>query len=92
MSDATGGPGGEYSEVADAQLNELEESDPDLYDDVMNVCEAIFARPARAQGMSAAVQSADGIVFRLAVPGRHPYKVFWSSDGPRIEAIFPHGA
>jgi hypothetical protein len=40
--------------------------------------------------MSAAVQTADGIVFRLAVPGRHPYKVFWSSDGPRIEAIFPY--
>ena len=81
---------GEYSEVADAQLDELEESDPDLYNDVMDVCEAIFARPARAQGMSAAVQTADGIVFRLAVPGRHPYKVFWSSDGPRIEAIFPY--
>ena len=89
MSDATGGPGGEYSEVADAQLDELEESDPDL-DDVMDVCEAIFAGPARAQGVSAAVQTADGIVFRLAVPGRHPYKVFWSSDGPRIEAIFPY--
>jgi hypothetical protein len=81
---------GEYSEVADAQLDELEESDPDLYNDVMDVCEAIFASPARAQGMSAAVQTADGIVFRLAVPGRHPYKVFWSSDGPRIEAIFPY--
>jgi len=92
VSDAPPVPRGEYSEVADAQLDELEESDPDLYNDVMDVCEAIFASPARAQGMSAAVQTADGIVFRLAVPGRHPFKVFWSSDGPRIEAVFPHGA
>lgn len=90
MSDATAGPGGEYSEVADAQLDELETSAPDLYADVVDVCEAIFASPIRAQGMSAAVQTADGIVFRLAVPGRHPYKVFWSSDGPRIEVIFPY--
>lgn len=22
--------------------------------------------------------------------GHPPYKVFWSADGPRIEAVFPH--
>ena len=54
------------------------------------VCEAIFAGAARAQSMSAAVRTRDGIMFRLAVPGRHPCAVFWSSTGPRIEAVFPH--
>ena len=79
-----------YSEVADEQLDALEASDPDLYNDLLGVCDAIFEAPGHAQSMSAAVQTADGIVFRLAVPGRHPYKVFWSSSGPRIEAVFPY--
>jgi hypothetical protein len=81
---------GEYSEVADEQLNGLEANDASLYNDVLIVCESIFADASRAQSMSAAIQTVDGIVFRLAVPGRHPYKVFWRSDGPRIEAVFPY--
>jgi hypothetical protein len=81
---------GEYSLVADQQLDDIEATDTDLYNDVLIVCESIFIDPARAQSMSAAVQTREGIVFRLAVPGRHPYKVFWSSAGPRIEAIFPY--
>lgn len=90
MTDGDGAMEGEYSEVADEQLNELEGSDPALYNDVLTVCEAIFADASRAQSMSAAIQTQGGIVFRLAVPGRHPYKVFWSSNGPRIEAVFPY--
>lgn len=89
MNAGSEGTGGEYSEVADEQLTELEASTPDLYDDVLTVCEAIFADATYAQSMSAAVQTNSGIVFRLAVPGRHPYKIFWSSTGPRIEAVFP---
>ncbi len=82
---------GAYSEIADQQLDDLERSDAALYNDILTVCELVFTDPGRAQSMSAAVQTEHGIVFRLAVPGRHPYKVFWSSDGPRVEAIFPHG-
>lgn len=89
MSDAYGSAEGEYSEVADAQLDELESNDPALYNDVLIVCETIFTDASRAQFMSAAIQTNEGIVFRLAVPGRHPYKVFWTSAGPRIEAVFP---
>lgn len=88
MSD--GDVSGEYSQVADEQLNELEANDPALYNDVLTVCAAIFADASRAQSMSAAIQTAEGIVFRLAVPSRHPYKVFWRSVGPRIEAVFPY--
>ena len=80
----------EYSEVADRQLDELQASSPDLYNDVLTMCELIFANPARAQSMSTAVHTPDGIVLRLPVPGRFPYKVFWTSEGPRVEAVFPH--
>jgi hypothetical protein len=79
-----------YSLVADSQLDELQASDPDLYNDILTICELVFDRPARAQAMSTTVQTADGIVLRLAVPGRFPYKVIWTTDGPRIEAVFPH--
>ena len=80
----------DYSAVADRQLDELEADDPEAYNDVLGVCELIFDQPARAQSMSTAVQTEHGVVLRLAVPGRHPLKVFWTSAGPRIEAIFPH--
>jgi hypothetical protein len=81
---------GGYSEIADEQLDAIELSNPALYNDILTVCEMVFIDPGRAQSMCAAVQAEHGIVFRLAVPGRHPYKVFWSSDGPRIEAVFPY--
>jgi hypothetical protein len=81
---------GDYSEIADEQLDELEHADGSLYNDILTVCEQIFLNPARARSMSAAITTPDGIVFRVAVPGRAPYKVFWSSDGPRIEAVFPY--
>lgn len=90
MSDEQVTTEGEYSEVADDQLTELEANDPALYNDVLTVCEAIFVDASRAQSMSAAIQTSEGIVFRLAVPGRHPHKVFWRSAGPRIEAVFPY--
>lgn len=80
---------GAYSEIADQQLDETERSDPELYNDILTMCELVFVDPDRAQSMSAAVQTDEGIVFRLAVPGRYPYKVFWTSDGPRVEAVFP---
>lgn len=80
----------DYSEVADRQLDELHVSDPDLYNDILTICELVFDHPSRAQAMSTAVKTPDGIVLRLAVPGRFPYKVFWTSSGPRIETVFPH--
>jgi hypothetical protein len=90
MNNTSVGIEGEYSEIADRQLDNLEERDPTLYNDALTVCEAIFLTPGRAQSMSAAIQTEHGIIFRLAVPGRHPYKVFWTSSGPRIEAVFPY--
>jgi hypothetical protein len=82
---------GDYSEVADAQLDELEQGpDAELYDAVLAACELVFAAPAVAQSYSAAVTTASGIVLRLPVAGHPPYKVFWTSRGPRVEAVFPH--
>ena len=79
-----------YSEVADEQLDEIQARDPDLYNDILTICELIFTQPGRAQSMSTAISTQDGIVLRLAVPDRPPYKVFWSSAELRIEAVFPH--
>ncbi len=90
MNNTSVGIEGEYSEIADQQLDNLEERDPTLYNDVLTVCEAILLTPGRAQSMSAAIQTEHGLIFRLAVPGRHPYKMFWTSSGPRIEAVFPN--
>ncbi len=80
----------DYSAVAEEQLDTLEVMDPDTYNDVLTVCELIFDNPARAQSLSTAVQTRDGIVFRLPVPGHAPLKVFWTPGGPRVEAVFPH--
>ena len=80
-----------YSEIANAQLDHIENGDDlDLYDALLDVCEFVLANPGQARSRSSALTTAEGIRFRLAVPGHHPYKVFWSSDGPRIEAVFPH--
>ena len=87
MNAGSDGIEGEYSAVADEQFTELEATSPDLYNDVLTVCEALFADTTYAQSMSAAVQTDSGIVFRLAVPGRQPYKVSLTSTGPRIEAV-----
>ncbi len=60
------------------------------HNDVLTVCEAVFAEASRAQSLSAAIQTKDGIVFRLPVPGQHPYKVCSSSAGPRMESVLPY--
>jgi hypothetical protein len=80
----------EYSEVADEQLDELEATDASRYNAVLAACELIGQNPSLAQSMSAAVRTDNGIVFRFPVPDCYPYKVFWSSAGPRIEAVFPY--
>lgn len=80
----------EYTEVADEQLNELEATDASLYNAVLAACELIGRNPSLAQSMSAVVRTDNGMVLRFPVPDRYPYKVFWSSVGPRIEAVFPH--
>lgn len=82
---------GSYSEVASDQLDVLEAAaDADLYNAVIDACELVFRAPERAQAISTAVNTREGIRFRLPVMGHPPYKVFWSSEGPRIEAVFPH--
>ena len=80
-----------YSAIADQQLNDLEASnEPRLYDAVVATCESILDQPGDARRRSAAITTPQGIVFRTAVPGFPDIKVFWASDGPRIEAIFPY--
>lgn len=82
---------GDYSAIADAQLDALQAGpDADLYNAVLDACELIFRLPGQAQSLSTAVRTNDGIRPRLPVAGHAPYKIFWSSERPRIEAVFPH--
>lgn len=82
---------GAYSRVADEQLDALEAgTDAALYNAVLDACELVFRLPAEAQARSTAITTAEGIRLRLPVAGFPPYKVFWTTDGPRIEAVFPH--
>lgn len=74
---------GDYSEVADAQLDALENGpDMDLYNSVLDTIEFIFRLPGQAQSLSTAITTPDGIRMRLPVIGHPPYKVFWSTQGP----------
>ncbi len=87
MKDAKAGA---YSEVADSQLDELEAgTDMALYNAVLVNCDFIFRKPGQTQANSTAIRSDEGIRFRLPVPGYPPYKIFWSPEGPTIEAVFP---
>lgn len=84
---------GAYSAVADKQLDALEAGDdPDLYNAVLDACDLVFRATGLAQARSSAIQTDEGIRFRLPVVGHEPHKVFWSQgpDGPRIEAVFPY--
>ncbi|MEI6362369.1 MAG: hypothetical protein WCP95_09560 [Actinomycetes bacterium] len=80
-----------YSSVADGQLDALEKgADPDVYNAVLDACELILHFPARAQAISTAIVTSEGVRLRLPVVGHPPLKVFWTSEGPRIEAVFGH--
>jgi hypothetical protein len=50
----------------------------------------VLDHPDKAQSLSNALTTKYGIRFRLAAPGHHPYKVFWSSGGPWVEAVFSY--
>lgn len=83
-----------YSEIADEQLDLLERGpDIQLYNDMLAVCERILDDPQDVRKFSTVIQTKEGNRFRTSVPGRDPYKVFWSKTPEglvRIEAVFPY--
>ncbi len=79
-----------YSAIAHEQLDAMEMNDPDLYEDVLGVCHEIFDQPGLVRARSGAIRTIQGVRLVTSVPGRFPMKVFWSTDGPRIEAVFPY--
>lgn len=82
---------GAYSQVADEQIDALQVGpDAGLYNAVLDACELILFYPEAAHARSTAITTTDGVGLRLPVAGHPPYKVFWSSQGPRVEAVFPH--
>ena len=84
----------DYSEVANQQLDTLEQGpEADLYNEIVGVCEKILDNPDHLRKFSTVIQTTEGPGFRTPVPGKEPYKIFWSktSEGlVRIEAVFPY--
>jgi len=81
-----------YSVLANDQLDAiLAVGDNELHNDLVDAYEGILDQPGVARVHSSAVKlDAGSIVFRYPVPRRAPYKIFWSNDGPTIEAVFPY--
>lgn len=80
-----------YSHVADLQIDVLHGgADVDLYNALLDACQLVFQAPAVARQRSTAITTVQGVRLRLPVAGHAPYKVFWATDPPRIEAVFPH--
>ncbi len=78
-----------YSRIADEQLDVIEAADSELYERVLEACQLVLEEPGRAQALSTAIATEQGLIFVLPVAGHPPYKVFWSSEAPRVEAVFP---
>ncbi|MDO5627566.1 MAG: hypothetical protein Q4G43_04520 [Mobilicoccus sp.] len=84
-----------FSEIAAAQLDALDAENPDAFEDVMDLIDAITDEPGGVRATADIIATAEGPRFKNFVTGRYPLAVFWSdhpADGPRIEAIFPHPA
>ncbi len=85
--------GDPYSALANRQLDEIEATDPDLYDALIQACEFVLDHPLRATAASQSVavtKPKETILRRFAVVGRSPWKIFWDPAGPRIEAVFEY--
>ncbi len=84
----------EYSEVANDLLDTFERgSDASLYNEIIKVCEEVLDNPDQLRKFSTVIQTMEGPRFRTPVPGKDPYKVFWSKTSERlvrIEAVFPY--
>ena len=76
----------DYSAYAERQIDLIE--DDALYNAVLDTCEVILHRPGLAQSLSGVITSEQGLRLTLQVEGHPEWLVFWSSAGPRIEAVF----
>lgn len=81
----------DFTEIASGQYDVLYDGpDRELAEAIWLTYEAVLNSPETARAASAAIRKQDGsIVMRLPVIG-HPHSVFWTTGGPRIEAIFPY--
>lgn len=78
----------EYSSVAIRQLDALEAgADVGLFNAVLDAIQMIFDGSEDVRSLSGAFVTDQGICMKLAVPGYPHWKVFWSTDGPSIEAV-----
>ncbi len=91
---------GHYADRVVPLLQDLKLKDPDLYKAIQEACTHIIEHPLRAQAQSTGIQvpraNEDGVIrgrgmlMRLPVVGHPPWKVFWTTVRPRIEAVFEY--
>lgn len=79
------------SQLAEEQFEEIYNGDDvELANAIADAWNLIMQLPGQAQANSDAIRTGAGdIVLRYPVPG-HQLSIFWSTAGPRIEAIFPY--
>lgn len=77
-----------YSKRADEQLDELQRGDDETWNAVCDALEHIEEHTGQAQADSGSFATDDGTVLALPVIGADPLKVFWTTDGPTIKAVF----
>lgn len=84
-------PFDDASRIAEDQFEEIYNGDDvALGNAVADAWDLIMQLPREAQANSDAVRTEAGaVVLRYPVPG-HQHSIFWSTAGPRIEAIFPY--
>lgn len=79
-----------YSDRAWAQLDKLDDDKTaTLYDAVLDAIDLITDSTSEAMARSDTFRTDDGLLRRLPIVGHYSWCVFWSPDGPSIEAIAP---
>lgn len=79
-----------FSDVAREQLQPLRDQGGERWQAIRDALDLIFREPARARSQSTSFVTDVGLRLALPVVGVEPLKIFWSVDGPRVEAVFPY--
>lgn len=79
-----------FTAVAEQQFDEIYDGpDIDMANAVADACDLILNLPGEARKTSDTLRDGQGrMIMMYPVPGYPPLKIFWITDGPRVEAIF----
>lgn len=80
----------DFTRIAEEQFEQIYRGDDvDFANAIVDACDLVLNEPGEAQAVSGALITDDGrTILAYPVPGYPGVKIFWSSDGPLVEAIF----